>query len=229
MGERGEPLCTKGSEQALNAMFGCLKPRGHVVSLRKNWSWWQLKVKAALFIRSCSRALVPAQRVSHHLNSVCVVIVVQDCAQLTVVVFGHLTKKKKDTPSISQTEALCHHFFLLLLIQRRVFVDFMDLSANGLPSYYPSHIWPLQPGPSRPPSFPLSPPLAQSGWSEPAAGEGGGSSAHRLVLFTLLTGVLLSSLMISVDITSSQHTVDLRAMSLLDGSINSQVFMCNMT
>ena len=34
MGERGELLCTKGSERALKATFGCLKPRGHVVRER---------------------------------------------------------------------------------------------------------------------------------------------------------------------------------------------------
>lgn len=34
MGERDEQLCTKGSEQALKAMFGCLKPWGHVVRER---------------------------------------------------------------------------------------------------------------------------------------------------------------------------------------------------
>lgn len=36
MAERGELLCTKGSEQALKATFVFLKPQGHVVSLRKN-------------------------------------------------------------------------------------------------------------------------------------------------------------------------------------------------
>lgn len=60
-------LWTKGSEQALKATFGCLKPRGHVVSVRKNWSWWRLKVKVAFFIRNCSRALVPAQYTNNHL------------------------------------------------------------------------------------------------------------------------------------------------------------------
>lgn len=77
----------------------------------------------------------------------------------------------------------------------------MDLSANGFPSHRPSHIWHLQPSPSWPMSFPVASPLALSARSEPAAKEGGG--AHRLVLFTLLTGVLLSSQMISVDITSA--------------------------
>lgn len=102
------------------------------------------------------------------------------------------------------------------------FVNFMDLSANGFPPHRPSHIWHLQAGPSRPLSFPVAPPLALSGRSEPAAGEGGGSS--RLVLFTLLTGVLLSSQMISVDITSAhhpafQHTLDSIAVSPLNDSI----------
>lgn len=84
------------------------------------------------------------------------------------------------------------------------FVNFMDLSANGFPPHRPPppHIWHLRPGPSR--RFPVAPPLALSGRSEPAAREGGGG-AHHLVLFTLLTGVLLSSQMISVDITSVQQ------------------------
>lgn len=85
------------------------------------------------------------------------------------------------------------------------FVNFMDLSTNGLPPHRASHIWHLRPGPSRLSSFPVAPPLAPSGRSEPAAGEGGRWGAHRLVLFTLLTGVLLSSQMISVDITSAQR------------------------
>ena len=90
----------------------------------------------------------------------------------------------------------------------------MDLSANGLPPQRPSHIWHLQPGPSLSLSFPFAPPLALSGWSEPAAGREGG--AHLQALFTLLTGVLLSSHMISADITSVQHTLELRAVLLLD-------------
>lgn len=36
MAKRGELLCIKGSEQALKATFGFLKPKGYVVSLRKN-------------------------------------------------------------------------------------------------------------------------------------------------------------------------------------------------
>lgn len=50
--EEASCFVPKGCEHALKATFGCLKPRGHVVSLRKNWSWWPLKVKSAFFIRS---------------------------------------------------------------------------------------------------------------------------------------------------------------------------------
>lgn len=52
----------------------------------------------------------------------------------------------------------------------------MDLSANGHPPHHSIHIWHLRSGPSRLLSFPVAPPLALSGQSEPAAGEGGGSS-----------------------------------------------------
>lgn len=47
--------------------------------------------------------------------------------------------------------------------------------------------------------------------------------AHRLVLFTLLTGVLLSSQMISVDITSARRTADSTAVSLLDDVVGLQL------
>lgn len=63
----------------------------------------------------------------------------------------------------------------------------MDLSANGFPPHHPSHIWHLHVGPSRPLSFPVAPPLALSGRYE----------REGLVLFTSLTGVLLSSQMIN--------------------------------
>lgn len=46
--------------------------------------------------------------------------------------------------------------------------------------------------------------------------QGREGAAHRLVLFTLLTGVLLSSRMISVDITSAQHAADSTAVSHSD-------------
>lgn len=56
------------------------------------------------------------------------------------------------------------------------FVNFMDLSANGLPPHHPLHIWHLQPDLGRLLPFIVEPPLALRGRPEPAAGEGGGSS-----------------------------------------------------
>lgn len=60
----------------------------------------------------------------------------------------------------------------------------------------------------------LLPPLALSGGSEPPAGGRVEELAQRLALFTLLTGVLLSSPMISAAITSAPHSADSSALSL---------------
>lgn len=216
MGERGEQLWTKGSE--LKAMFGCLKPGGHVVGLRANRSWWQLKVKAAFLYRELQQ---PAQRVNNHLFTTVFLSpllfrIILSWQPLFLVDWPEKTKKHfalsptqppLDSIAPSSRSPPTPPFF----------VNFMDLSANGLPPHRPSYIWHFQPGPSRPLSFNVAPPLAPSGRSEPAAGEGGregGEKAHRLVLFTLLARVLLSSTMISVSITSARHLLDSTAVSV---------------
>lgn len=210
MGERGNLLCTKGGEHPLKATFCCLKPLGHVVSMRNNWSSWQLKVKAAFFIRSCSGALVPAQCQQPPLYNSVFMLIVQDYSLLTAVVFCWLIRKtKKHHPQCpkellnSITPSFCS------LSSPPFFVNFMDLSANGLPPHCPSHIWHLSPSPNQPLLFLVSSPVALSGRSVPAAEEGGGS----IPFFTLLTGQLLSLL------TWLVWTPDLIAVSLLVYSI----------
>lgn len=178
MGERYELLCTKGSKQALKATFGCLKPRGHV-SVRENWSWWRLKVKVAFFIRNCSRALAPAQYINNlHFRTVflspLLFRIILSWQPLFLVDWLEKTKKhlalSPTGPLYSITTSSCSP------PAPPFFVNFMDLSANGLPPHCPSHIWHLQPGSSWPLSFRVAPPLALSGRSKPAAEEGGGSS-----------------------------------------------------
>lgn len=136
-----------------------------------------MKVEAAFFIRSCSRALVPAQYVNNHLFttvflSPLLLYSADGCC------FWSTDLKKQRITSLCPQQS-CSTASLLppaLRPSPPFFVNFMDLSANGLPPHHPSHIWHLQPGPSRMLSFPVAPPLALSGRSEPAAGEGGGSS-----------------------------------------------------
>ena len=215
MGERGELLWTKGSE--LKATFGCLKPGGHVVSLRPNWSWWQLKVKAAFLYQELQQ---PAQRVNNHLFTTAFLSpllfrIILSWQPLFLVDWLEKTKKHfalspTQPPLDSIAPSSCSP------PTPPFFVNFMDLSANGLPPHRPSHIWHLQPGPSRPLSFNVAPPLAPSGRSEPAAG-GGREKANRLVLFTLLARVLLSSTMISVSIASARHLLDSTAVSVFFG------------
>lgn len=163
MGERGELLCTKGSEQALKATFGCLKPQGHVVRLRKNWSWWQLKVKAAFFITTNNHLGTTVFLFSSLFRIIL-------CWQLLFLVEWLEKTKKHHPPSLKEllnsfTPSSCS------LPSPPFFVNFMDLSANGLPPHRPSHIWHLLPSPSQPLSFLVAPSLGLSGRSVPAAKE----------------------------------------------------------
>lgn len=67
-------------------------------------------------------------------------IVGKQHSQLTVVVFGRLTGEKQRSTSLetfySITPSSCSS-----PSTPPFFVNFMDLSANGLPPHCPSHIW----------------------------------------------------------------------------------------
>lgn len=124
-------------------------------------------------------ALAPVQCVNNHLFTTGFLspLWIQDYVELTGVVFG---RKNKAPPSAAS--------FLLPALHppSPSLLIFMDLSANGHRTRHPFHIRHLS---SRYPN-----PLEER--------EG---TTHHLVLFTLLCGVLMSSPMISLDITSAQH------------------------
>lgn len=109
MGEReASLLCTKGSGQALKATFGCLKPRAHVVSLRKGLKLVTVEGQSGFLyqeLQQSCRAHTLCQQ-SPLYNAVSIPIVVQD--------YTRLTRKNKDTPHSVPIRAALHHSFFLL-------------------------------------------------------------------------------------------------------------------